>query len=183
MSDEEVRAAIAMLPDYDGPDSPSVGHGGHAVDLDMARLAREEEEARAGGADRPAGARRFGPALGREGGDSPYYGGTGSVVAGGCLVGVLSNLLLGFGLLAVQRAGLTLSGAPVIAVTVALVALVLLLGTWPQRVWAGAGGFVLGLVACFVAIWLFVRPALTSAPDTGAAPPAEFIQPGDAPTR
>lgn len=103
----------------------------------------------------------------------------GSVVAGGCLGGMAGNVALGFVLLALQRAGIALYGPGVLAVVVALVVLALLVGTWPRRVWLAAGGFLLGLVLCFGALFLFVRPALDPASERsipattspGGAPP------------
>ena len=93
----------------------------------------------------------------------------GSVVAAGCLGGMLGNAALGMVLLGLKRAGLYLYGPGVLAVVVALVVLALLAGSWPKRVWLGAGGFLLGLVLSFGTLFLFVRPVLTAGDDVGAA--------------
>jgi len=95
----------------------------------------------------------------------------GSVVAAGCLGGMLGNALLGMLLLGLKHAGLSLYGPGVLAVVVALVVLALLAGSWPRRVWLGAGGFLLGLVLSFGVLFLFVRPALTASTDEGGASP------------
>lgn len=157
-----IDAKMALLPDYSDEAFPC-------------RATRSRGTARGSGG---AKARGFGPDVKDEDAvDAP-----GSVVAGGCLCGMAGNVVLGFALLALQRAGVALYGPGVLAILVALVVLALLIGTWPRRVWLAAGGFLLGLVLCFGALFLFVRPALdpvssgsasATIPQGDARPPAE----------
>lgn len=169
-----LEAKMALLPDYD--DEPFPRRSGRAA---ASKTSGGSQEGLAEGASRGFG-------LGVEGEDVVQA--PGSVLAGGCLGGILGNAVLGFVLLGLQRAGVALYGPGVLAIVVALVALALLAGSWPRRVWLAAAGFLLGLIFSFGILFLFVRPALdavkdgrlpASASPQDEAPPAsaEGLQP------
>ena len=167
-TEEQVRAdekaaldaKMALLPEYGDEAFP-----------------RHPKLARSSARQASAKTRGFGLAMTGEDAENAVAA-PGSVVAGGFLGGMAGNVVLGFALLALQRAGISLYGPGVLAVVVALVALALLVGSWPRRVWLGAGGFLLGLMLCFGALFLFVRPALD--PDSARSIPAT-TSPGGAP--
>ncbi len=159
----ELEAKMALLPDYEDEAFPRrssllSASGAKPVAVPV------HVEAVSG--------RGFGPEL-EEGVDAPA-----ALVAGGCLGGVLSNIVLGFFLLVLQHAGVALYGPGVLAVVVALVVLGLVLGSWSKRVWLSAGGFLLGLLLSFGALFLFVRPALTAG---APAPASTSIAPANVP--
>lgn len=176
MSEEELQAKMALLPDYGDEPFPRRASG-----LDFSASALGSSLGSGGGRAeaRLEGARQDEPgvsARGRERGLGPDAAGEdavaapASVVAAGCLGGMVGNAALGLVLLGVQRAGVTLYGPGVLAVVVALIVLGLLAGSWPRRVWLSAGGFLVGLVLSFGVLLLFVRPALDAATGTRAAP-------------
>lgn len=173
-----LEAKMALLPDYD--DEPFPRRGGRGAASKTSGGSQEGvAEGFPGGF--PGG---FGPGVGGE----DVVQAPVSVLAGGCLGGILGNAALGFVLLGLQRAGVVLYGPGVLAIVVALVALALLAGSWPRRVWLAAGGFLLGLIVSFGVLFLFVRPALdavrdgrlpaSTSPQDGAPPaPEEGLQP------
>ena len=98
-----------------------------------------------------------------------------SALLGGALCGCFGNVVLGFILLAFERAGLTIYGPGALALVLGVVLLVLLAREWPRRVVLGVVSFGISLLLSYALLYLLVRPALNSF-DPGklpAVPPDE----------
>jgi hypothetical protein len=81
-----------------------------------------------------------------------------STLFNGCLLGLASNVLLGYFVLMLQRAGLNVYGPGLVAMVVGGGALALALGNWSRRsqtFWSAVLG---GLIIGFALIWLAIRP-------------------------
>ncbi len=119
---------------------------------ERALLPNFDDEARVGETARASGAPLETPNTQRDG----------SVLLGGALCGCFGNVVLGFILLAFERAGVTIYGPGALAVVLGLVLLGLLAREWPRRVTLGVAAFGISLLLSYALLYLLVRPALNS---------------------
>ena len=85
-----------------------------------------------------------------------------SALWGGAVCGCFGNFVLGFGLLAFERAGLKIYGPGALALLAGLILLAALVRVWPRRVWLGMAAFGVSLVLSYGLLYLLLRPALNS---------------------
>ena len=94
-----------------------------------------------------------------------------SSASGGFVGGMMANLLLGFVLLLLKRAGLPIYGPGLMAMLTGALLLLLILGNWTRPVAFTLLGFLAGLVTTYAVLWLFLGPLLRSALDNASENP------------
>ncbi len=83
-------------------------------------------------------------------------------ILGGAVGGCVGNVVLGFVLLAFERAGLTIVGPGALAIVLGCTLLMLLAREWPRRVMLAGAAFGISLLLSYLLLYLLVRPAFNS---------------------